>query len=78
MEPIRLTRCADETDGHAIGRRAGNERCHCLHHVLTDKKVEDKATMGGPVSADSIAKKAFWITAIGAILYIGAVFGFVL
>ena len=34
--------------------------------------------MGGPVSADSIAKKAFWITAIGAILYIGAVFGFVL
>jgi hypothetical protein len=34
--------------------------------------------MGGPVSADSLAKKAFWITIIGAILYIGSVFAFVL
>jgi hypothetical protein len=34
--------------------------------------------MGGKVPAETVAKKAFWITIIGAILYIGAVFAFVL
>jgi hypothetical protein len=34
--------------------------------------------MAKEVSAESLSKKAFWITMFGAALYIGAVFAFVL
>ena len=34
--------------------------------------------MAGVPGTEELAKKAFWITIIGAILYCGAVFAFVL